>query len=128
MDTNSEQFDLSTASYRRSAKDQTSYIEALAIRLEESLPDLVQVMRKNSLFSKKKPVTAIEVSIDPKLYKLNIVKGNKFDSQIGSVVRGICLKTKTVSFTEWLNSLLKDIEKYATIHACDINSLQEFLV
>ena len=47
-------FDLHAAWLRRAEKDNKSFIEALAVRLEQSLPDHVQVERKReSLFSRQ---------------------------------------------------------------------------
>lgn len=42
------QFDLNSASWRHSHDDELAYIEALAVRLEQSLPDLVVVTRQKN--------------------------------------------------------------------------------
>ena len=79
-----------------------AFIEALAVRLEQALPDLVEVTRSHSLFSKISPVKTIRVRFDTVEYCLQNQHG--FSTEKAKVVRGIVLKTDAVAFvTGWRN-------------------------
>jgi len=119
-------FDLSAAQWRISATDEKAFIEALAVRLEQALPDLVEVTRSHTLFSKVSPVKTIQVRFDTVEYRLQNQHG--FSTEKAKVVRGIVLKTDAVAFSEWLTDLSSSLEFHAQQHADAREAMERFLM
>ncbi len=73
-DENINNFDLAAAEWRRQSVDEKAYIEALAVRLQKALPNLVTIDRYFSLFSKNPPIRCITVRFDEAEYQLTYLK------------------------------------------------------
>jgi len=121
-------FDLSAAAWRQSLSDEKSFVEALATRLSGALPDKTQVTRERKLFSKVERVRQIIVAFDRDEYLLNFDPSHGVRTDRATVVRGIRLKTESVSFPEWLSALSAEITAYAQEHQHVRALLEEFLM
>jgi hypothetical protein len=120
-------FDLSAASWRRGLTDEKAYVEALATRLAQALPDKTKVERERRLFSSEAPVRTIEVLFDTTLYRLRFDKRHGMTTERAKVVRGISLKTDTVDFSQWLADLSKELNDLAQKHEETRSALERFL-
>ncbi len=127
MPTDGFLFDLSAAQWRNSISDETSLIEALAVRLEQALPKITTVTRSVSLFAKNKPLRSISVRFDDAEYMVTNDK-HGIRAEKGKIVRDIRLKTEQLSFPEWLNELSAALQTYAEQHAETRESLEQFLL
>ncbi len=121
-------FDLHAAWLRRAEKDNNSFIEALAVRLEQSLPDHVQVERKReSLFSRQMHVQKITVRTGGDCYILENSHGSVVVSQVKEV-RGIVLSSREVELSDWLKNLDVELQNLSGHSAQAAGALRQFLM
>jgi len=120
-------FDLSAASWRHGHADEATYVEALAMRLEKSLPGLVQVQRDHHLFAKTHKIVLIEARLSDSVFSLKEERG-RFVAQRAKSVRGIVISTKELQLDEWLQELSVALSSYAREHAEAHRALDEFLL
>lgn len=120
-------FDLSAASWRRGITDEKAYVEALATRLEQALPDKTVVEREHHLFSSEQMVRTIEVMFDTTMYRLRFDKRHGVSTERAKVVRGISLKTDAVSFDAWLSGLSEELSALAEQHDAARTAMERFL-
>lgn len=120
-------FDLNAASWRHGHADELAYVEALAARLEKSLPDLVRVEREHKLFSKEHPVAKVEVAMEGDTFVL-AKEGGRLVARRAKAVRGIVLSTKVVPMMDWLNELSEALNAYVKEHDHARQSLEDFLL
>ncbi|QQE79008.1 hypothetical protein [Alicyclobacillus sp. SO9] len=128
MPTDGFSFDLSAAQWRRSVQDEHTFVEALAVRLEQALPELVTVTRHFTLFSKDRRVHTISVRLGNADYELVQEKGRGIQTKKGKVVRGVRLKSDEIPFSEWLAELSKDLEAHAQMHEETRETMEHFLL
>ncbi|PWI58069.1 hypothetical protein [Sulfoacidibacillus thermotolerans] len=121
------QFDLNAASWRHNHEDELAYIEALATRLERSLPDLVVVTRDRKWFSKVHHVVKIELSLGSDTFLL-AREGARFLARKAKVVRGIALSSEVMSLKEWLDELSRALSRFANEHEETRQTLEDFLL
>ncbi len=121
------QFDLSAASWRHDARDESAFLEALAQRLDKSLPGLVKIERERKLFSRQHPVVGLEVTLGESSYQL-VKEGVSLSAKRAKVVRGIVLSTKVLPFKEWLADLSASLDAYAREHEDARQALEDFLL
>lgn len=121
------QFDLNSASWRHSHDDELAYIEALAVRLEQSLPDLVVVTRQKKLFSKVHHVAKIELQLGTDSYILTL-DGARIVAAKAKAVRGIVLSSEALTMKAWLDEVSRAIGVYASEHEETRQSLEDFLL
>ena len=119
-------FDLSAATWRRSLADEQAFVEALATRLTQALPQTT-VERKTHLFSKHQEVIRIVIPIDTTDYLLS-VESHGISTSKAKVVRGIRLKTEEVAFETWLSDLSADLSRMAASHQDLRDNLERFLM
>ncbi len=124
---NDLQFDLNAASWRHNHDDELAYIEALAVRLEKSLPDVVVVTRNRKLFSKVQHVVKIELQLGADTFIVTL-DGAKIVARKAKTVRGIVLSSEVLSVKEWLHELSQSIGVYANEHEETRQSLEDFLL
>lgn len=120
-------FDLSAAGWRRGLTDEKAYVEALATRLEQALPDKAVVEREHRLFSSEQVVRTIAIQFDTTLYRLHFDKRRGVSTERAKVVRGISLKTESVDFAEWLNDLSAELSQLAEEHESARDAMEKFL-
>jgi hypothetical protein len=121
-------FDLHAAWLRRAEKDNKSFIEALAVRLEQSLPGHVQVERKkDSLFSRQVHVAKITVRTGGDCYILENSRGEIVVSQVKEV-RGIVLSSREVELSDWIQNLDVELQNLSGHSAQAAGALRQFLM
>ncbi len=120
-------FDLNSASWRHAVGDETMFVEALADRLQKSLPGLVEVSRDHRLFAKTHHVEKIMVTLGDNAYIL-LSEGQRFVTRRAKVVRGVVLSSKEIPMTEWLTELSSMLGEYAKEHHDARRALEDFLL
>nr|NNM89493.1 hypothetical protein [Bacilli bacterium] len=120
-------FDLMSASWRHDARDELSFIVALAERLEKSLPGLTKIDREHKLFSKDRPIVAIEVTFGEQGFRLVKERGS-FVARKAKIVRGIVLSTKDIALNTWLEELSQALSSYVNEHHEMRQTLEDFLL
>jgi hypothetical protein len=99
-------FDLVAASLRADESDVRGFVEALAAKLEQSLPGRCRVRRSGLLG--RGSVRRITVELGDGRYELTHEDGSA-TARRSSVVRGISLKTDTVGLDEWIDALAAEL-------------------
>ncbi len=89
---------------RQYAQDERQFLARLATMLEGALPGEVEVTRRGGLFAKK-TVQSVAVSPGENRYTLTDAGHGPLQATRTRVVRGIALKTETVSVAEWLQEV-----------------------
>jgi hypothetical protein len=108
-------FDIQAAWLRRFTSDAESNLRALALRLQEAMPDLVTVRTSKGLFSRASKTVGVSVELGEKRYVLELA-GGKLKASVAMVVRGITLNTKPLDPADWFARLAEET-KAATDHA-----------
>jgi hypothetical protein len=95
--------ELVTASLRADASDLGAFVEALAVKLEQALPNGVRVERKGGLFGAKK---VRQIAVDAGDTRLRLDRdGANVQTSRARLSGGIVLKTERVDTDEWLREL-----------------------
>jgi hypothetical protein len=119
-------FDIQAAWLRRFTSDAEGNLKALALRLQEAMPELVTVQTSKGLFSRTAKTTGVSVELGEKRYSLEIA-GGKLKASVALVVRGITLNTKPLDPAQWFAHLAEET-KAATDHAKALSqSLASFM-
>lgn len=109
MESQGDDFEMLAASLRADARDMSTFVEALASKLEGALPQATKVDRKGGgLFSKDKRVRRIVVALPDAQYELGI-DGTRVEPMRAKAVRGIVLKREILPLDEWIDGLSLDI-------------------
>ena len=106
-------FDLVAASLRADTVDTRAFAAALAVKLEQALPGLVQVERKGGLFSKDKQVRSISATFGEQCYRLD-VDGGRVEASRQKSVRGIVLHTDRLGLDEWIDGVSRELTAAAS--------------
>jgi hypothetical protein len=103
------QFDLLAASLRASSGDLGTFVNVLAAKLEDAMPERVQVERRPTRFlSRHKRVERIELRLGEHRYLL-AVHGAAVDTRRAKVVREVVLKTEPLPLDAWIDALARDL-------------------
>jgi hypothetical protein len=108
--------DLAAAEVRVDRADTHALIEALAVRLEESLPRLASVKRRRigGFRSKESEVERIEIVLNDERFELLQARGG-LQCTRHRVVRGITLKRDELPVTQWINELVEEVIRAAGV-------------
>jgi hypothetical protein len=118
--------ELVAASLRASSRDLKTFVEVLAVKLEEALPDRVQVERRATRFlAKEKRVEQIQCQLGEVRYSLSTRNG--IEARRAKVVRGVVLKSEELSLDDWLGALAHDLAEEAQTSERAQLALQELL-
>lgn len=128
MTDNTTDFSLEAANIRYEVGNQKAYLEALVTHLQSSLPGMVTISRSISLFQKNRLIKEIVVALGDQEFRLFYSKTSGIQTYIGNRVRGVILKTETISFQEWLQKLANQVLAYAKMHNNATQSLEKFLL
>ena len=109
-------FELVAASIRADASDLKTFLDVLAIKLEQALPGMVYVEREGGLFKRERKVKVIRVQIDDKLYELARA-GTGLEAHVSHQVRGITLKNEVMSLDAWITELSHHLSRHAASSA-----------
>ena len=108
--------DLAAAELRVDRTDTHALIEALAMRLEESLPRLVVIKRRRigGFRSKQSEVERIEITLGDERFELLQARGG-FQCTRHRVVRGITLKREELPVAQWISELVDEVIRAAVV-------------
>ena len=117
--------ELVTASLRADASDLGAFVEALAIKLEEALPNGVKVERRGGLFGAKK---VRQISVDAGDTRLRLDRdGANIQTSRARLSAGIVLKTERIDTDEWLQELGRALAEQARRSSVTREALQRML-
>lgn len=122
------QMELLAASLRADSSDTKAFLEALATKLEGSLPDRTTVTRHSSLFSREHPVKEITVLLGDYQYRIGRERQGPIMAQRAKVVRGIVLKTEQIPMEQWIEELAGELAQVAASSAQARSALERFLL
>lgn len=122
------QMELLAASLRADSSDTKAFLEALATKLEGSLPDRTTVTRHSSLFSREHPVKEITVLLGDYQYRIGRERHGPIMAQRAKVVRGIVLKTEQIPMEQWIEELAGELAQVAASSAQARSALERFLL
>jgi hypothetical protein len=114
-----------TASLRADASDLGTFVEALAVKLEEALPNGVKIDRKGGLFGGKK---VRQISVDTGDTRLRLDRdGADVRTSRARLSGGIVLKTEQIGTDEWLQELGRTLAEQARRSATTRAALDRML-
>ena len=122
------QMELLAASLRADSSDTKAFLEALATKLEGSLPDRTTVTRHSSLFSREHPVKEITVLLGDYQYRIGRGRQGPIMARRAKVVRGIVLKTEQIPLEQWIEELAGELAQVAASSAQARSALERFLL
>ena len=87
-------------------EDERDFLESAALMLERALPESTRIERGGAFWSKVRPVKNLAVTLGDLEWMLaNRGKNAPLEAQIRRSVRGVALKTETVSMADWIARL-----------------------
>jgi len=120
--------ELFAASLRADKAELKTFLDALAIKLEGSLPDHTRVTRQGSLFSRERLVKEIVVSLGEYQYRIGREKQGFLIAVREHMVRGIVLKTEQTTVDQWIDELSEALAQLASYSAKSRAALERFLI
>lgn len=122
------QVEMFAASLRADSTDIKAFMEALAVKLQGSLPNQTTVTRQSGLFAREHPVREITVTLGDYQYRIAREKQGPIFTQRAKVVRGIVLKTDQIPLEQWINELAASLAQEASNSAQAHAALERFLL
>jgi flagellar hook-associated protein FlgK len=120
--------DLLLASLRADAADLHTFLQVLAVKLEDALPGHVQVQRHGGLFSHDKSVTRIALDLGEHQYSIGSDHHGQLHAQRQRIVRGIVLKTEDLSVDDWIRELVTELGQKAETSSQERAALERLLL
>jgi hypothetical protein len=120
--------ELFAASLRADKTELKTFLDALAIKLEGSLPDYTRVTRQGSFFSHERPVKEIVVSLGEYQYRIGKEKQGFLIAKREHMVRGIVLKTEQTTVDQWIDELSEALAQLASHSNQSRIALERFLL
>ncbi len=120
--------ELFAASLRADKNDLKTFLDALAIKLEGSLPDHTKITRQGSIFSRERPVKEIVVSLGEYQYRISREKRGLLVAAREHTVRGIVLQTEQTTVDRWIDELSEALALLASQSAQSRAALERFLI
>ncbi|HWZ19009.1 MAG TPA: hypothetical protein VNW73_09460 [Ktedonobacteraceae bacterium] len=120
--------ELFAASLRADKTEIKTFLDALAIKLEGSLPDHTRVTRLGSFFSRERPVKEIVISLGEYQYRIGKEKQGFLIAKREHMVRGIVLKTEQTTVDQWIDELSEALAQLASHSAQSRAALERFLL
>jgi hypothetical protein len=122
------QMEILAASLRADTTDLKAFLEALAVKLEGSLPNQTTVTRHSSIFSREHPVKEINVTLGDYQYRISRERQGPIITQRAKVVRGIVLKTDQIPLEQWIEALAAALAEVAASNSQARMALERFLL
>ena len=122
------QTELFAASLRADKNDLKTFLDALAIKLEGSLPDHTKVTRQGGVFSRERSVKEIVVTLGENRYRIGREKQGFLIAVREHMVRGIVLKTEQTTVDQWIDELSGALAQLASQSAHSRATLERFLL
>ncbi|MHB8694383.1 MAG: hypothetical protein ACYDHH_24355 [Solirubrobacteraceae bacterium] len=127
-DGESLELDLVAASLRADMTDLGTFVEGLAIKLEEMIPGRVKITRARSSF--RGPKLVRQISIELAGERLELVRGERdvIETKCAKVSGGIVLKTEPIGTDDWLEALGRGLTAEAARSANTRQALERLLL
>jgi len=122
------QVEMFAASLRANSTDIKAFLEALAVKLEGSLPGQTLVTRQSGLFSREHPVKGIVVTLGEYQYRIARDRQGPLMTSRAKVVRGIVLKTDQLPMEQWIGELAESLAQESARSAQAHAALERFLL
>ncbi len=119
--------ELFAASLRADKADLKTFLEALAVKLEGSLPDFTRVTRQG-IFSREHPVKEVAVSLGEYQYRIGRGRQGPLVAVRAHMVRGIVLNTEQIPVDQWIEELSEALARLAGHSAQTRAALERFLL
>jgi len=100
------------AALRADTADLSMFLDVMAMKLSDALPDHTQVERSGW---PRRRVRTVTVDMDDRRFGLH--RSHGMQAEIAHVVHGVTLSTKRVDVDEWLRALAKSLSEYAESQA-----------
>ena len=120
--------ELFAASLRADKADLITFLDALAVKLEGSLPDYTRVTRQGSIFSRERTVKEVMLSLGDYQYCIGRERQGPLVAVRAHVVRGIVLKTEQIPVDQWIEELSEALAQLAGSSAQTRTALERFLL
>ncbi len=120
--------ELFAASLRADKADLKTFLEALAVKMEGSLPDYTRVTRQGSIFSRERTVKEVMVSLGDYQYRIDRERQGPLVAVRAHVVRGIVLKAEQIPVDQWIEELSEALAQLAGRSAQTRAALERFLL
>ena len=111
---------------REYASDEKAFLGFLASSLQKALTDEVEVTQSGGFLSKK-TLRAVTLTHGENRFTLEDPGRGPLQAKMTHVVRGIALKTETVSVEEWLAMVSEIVEEKTAQHSAARKALQDML-
>ena len=92
------------------------FMRDLAVALSHAFPDKTRVHHAESS-SGGPELVLVEVNLDPHMYVAKRERSGDFSAQYKKLVRGVALKTKTLTLDVWVKDLTKSMAEHANQNA-----------
>jgi hypothetical protein len=123
----SHDLDLLAASLRADAGDLDAFVEGLAVKLEQAIPDHVRVYRWRGGFRRPKQVRKIAVDAAGRRFELRASAGS-IETDCSRLSGGIVLKTETLDTESWLKALSEALADEADRNERTRQALERLLI
>ena len=124
----SMQTELFAASLRADKNDLRTFLDALANKLEGSLPEHTKVTRHGGIFSRERPVKEILLLLGEYQYRIGREKQGMLVAARAHTVHGIVLKTEQITVDQWIIELSEALSTLANQSAQSRAALERFLI
>jgi hypothetical protein len=120
--------DVLACSLQMDRSENGDLLEYLATKLVGALPDEVVVTRGGSIFSSKKPVVELSLTLGEMSFQIKREKKGGLSAFEMKVVRGITLSTKEVSTDKWVQDLAETLARQAEKNSRTKEALKKFVI
>ncbi len=118
-------FGIATTLSKQYSADQRVFLERLAIMLETGMPQETEVIRKGAIFSKK-IVSKVIVHFGENRLMIEDEGRGPLKASRARIVRGIALKTESVSVDDWVSELSETIDERSKTNRAAREALSRF--
>ena len=122
------ELDLLAASLRADAADLGTFMETLAVKLEEAVPGLVTVERVKSGFRGPKVVRKLAVDAGGDRLELVSSGGDRVQARRAHISGGIVLKTEPIGIDDWMVELSQALSREAGRNQLTRQALERLLL
>lgn len=112
------------ARIRADARDVPAFVNALAVLLEQAVPDMVEVDRRRARFlSAERVVSGLRCTVGEHVYALTR-EGSGIVTTRARAVRGITIRTETLAIDAWVSDLVAALGAQADVSAAAHEALR----
>jgi len=117
-----DDIDLIMAALRADTADLSVFLDVMAMKLADALPEHTEVERSGW---PRRQVRSVTVDLDDRRYRLRRAHG--IQAEVAHVVHGVTLSTQRLDVDEWLRALATSIAGFADAQARGRDALERLL-